>query len=92
MAPYLQLHSFHLWLMLGLGVLITIAIVLARGSLHYSFSWTRKDPERYHLEDDVEEFGDGVREGHGPLPIFFRLVVLGWVLWAVGYVIFRAVI
>jgi hypothetical protein len=92
MPPYLQLHSFHLWLMLGLGLLIAIAIVLARGSLRFSYSRQRKDPARYHLEEDVEEFGGGVREGHGPLPIFFRLVVLGWFLWATGYVIYRAVI
>jgi hypothetical protein len=92
MPPYLGIQNNYLWLVFGLGLFISITIILARGIFKFNFSWERQDPERYH-EDELEEFGSGdglVREGHGPLPIFFRLVVLGWALWATGYVIYRS--
>lgn len=35
---------------------------------------------------DVHEFGPGLAEAHGRVTVFLKLLIVGYVLWTVGYV------
>ena len=89
MPPYSQLQLQDLWFMLGIGLFIAISIILVRGTLKFTLSSRDRDPDREHPEEHTK-FGGGVTEGHGPMPIYFIMVVIGWALWATGYVIYRS--
>jgi hypothetical protein len=72
--------------MLVLGTAITILVALARGARHFGWTWRRRTD--HEIATDVHEFGGGVREGHGPLPLFWLLVALGMLFWSVGYIVY----
>ena len=86
MPPYTTLHFENLLWMVGVGLLLVCAVVLARGSSVYSLTLRRRSDAE--LEQEAHEFGDGLREENRPVPLFIWLVAVGYFVWAVGYVIF----
>jgi len=86
MPPYSAIHNeYLLYILLG-GGLLTALLVLAL----YSGKWTigsrrQDDPQQ---DDQVHEFGGGVREGHGPVPLFLVVMLVLFVIWAIGYTLF----
>ena len=49
-------------------------------------SFRRKTEQEY--EDEIHEFGGGVREGHRPVPLFLVVMLALLIAWAVGYTIY----
>lgn len=83
MAPYTQLHWEHLVLLLGYGGLVFFGIVLALTGRRLAVGfhkWLHKGEEHY------EEFPDGLREGHGPVPLFLICLYASLVVWALVYI------
>ena len=86
MPPYNQIHAeYILYILLG-GTLLAGLIYLAVRSRDLTFTFRRKSEEEY--EKEVHEFGDGIREGHRPVPLFLVVMVVLLAAWAVGYTIF----
>lgn len=85
MPPYswIGLESV-VWILAG-GGLITLAIIMARGSLHESFTFRKRSDEE--LENETHVFADHVSEQNRPVPIFIWLVCIGYFIWATAYVI-----
>lgn len=86
MPPYTWLHNEWLLLMLGFGLLLAIAVILARGSRVLSFSFTRRSERE--LEEDVHEFPGGLKEGNRPVPLLIWLLVFAYLPWAIAYTIY----
>lgn len=86
MPPYDSIAAERLIAMFGIGLGLTIGIVSARGSrvLAFSFRPTRETDS----EQPGREFGGEVREGRGRVPWFIWLVLAGYSVWAVAYVVF----
>ncbi len=36
---------------------------------------------------EVHDYPDEISEAHGPVPLIVKLVMLGFVVWAIGYVV-----
>lgn len=60
---------------MGLGAVLILWISF-RG-----YHWLSKE------EDTSEEYPEGIRAGQGPIPPLLLLVYVGFVLWALGYVL-----
>ena len=86
MPPYEWLHFKSFTLMIGIGLVLTIAIILARGSRYLSFTFKRRSDKE--LEESIHEFGGGVQETNRPMPLLIWLVSIGWFIWAISYVVF----
>ena len=86
MPPYESMHIENLLWVFGVGLLVTLAIALARGSRYFTFTLNRRSEAE--LEADTHEFGGDVREQNRPLPIFMWLIIISWFIWAVGYALF----
>ncbi len=86
MPPYDWLHFENFLLMMGLGLALAAAILLARGSDLFSFSFRRQTEQQ--LEDTLHEFGGEVKEYNRPVPLLIWLVFVGYLVWATGYVIY----
>lgn len=86
MPPYEAIHLENLAWTFGVGLLVVIAIVLARGSRAFTFSFRKRS--EVDLEADTHEFGGGVREQNRPLPVLIWLVIIGYFIWALGYTLF----
>jgi hypothetical protein len=87
MPPYHYLHLQHFFMVIGLGVVFAVAIVLARGSRIFHLG-------RHDINEKREnhEFGGQVTEGRNPVPLFIWLVIAGYMVWAIGYVLYCAVV
>lgn len=88
MPAYQQLVAV-LW-SLGIGAaLIAIIYVTVSGG------WFRRqtvDAASESLEypepvQPIHEFPEGIAEANGPVPMIVKLVVIGFGLWAIGYVV-----
>ena len=90
MPPYDFLATQSLVFMCGVGLLVTLAIVLARSSGHLGLTGSRKSDE--DLAKEAHEFAGGVSETNRPVPWLIWLVFVGYFLWAVGYVIFSGAV
>mgnify|MGYP006292395639 CR=1 FL=1 len=86
MPPYFGIHLENAWWMFAGGVLVAVAIVLARGSRH--FSLTAKKRSEREIEEETHEFGDGLKEQNRPAPLFIWLMVAAYFVWAVAYIVF----
>lgn len=86
MPPYSWIHFESFLFMMGIGLALSFAILLARGSDLFTFSF-RKQSEA-QLEESLHEFGGEVKEYNKPTPLFIWLVFLGYFLWATAYVIY----
>jgi hypothetical protein len=87
--PASQQLAAALW---GLGVGAALIIVIwatVRGG------WFRKplvgdpraDDSMPEPVEPVHEYADGLSEAHGPVPLVVRVVIITFVLWAIGYVV-----
>ena len=88
MPPYEAIQADRLWWIYGIGLALAACVILARGSRALTFSLFRRTPKQ--VEQEHTEFSGGVSESNGPVSIFFWLVFLGYGVWSVGYVVFRA--
>jgi hypothetical protein len=87
--PVSQQIASVLW---GLGVGTALIVVVWATVLG---GWFRKplvgDPrDEASLPEPVQpvhDYADGLSEAHGPVPLVVRLVILGFVVWAIGYVV-----
>ena len=86
MPPYELLGLEHLFFTCGVGAIAVIVVALARGSRAWGFS-TRPRTER-ELEEETHECGDGLSESNRPVPWLIWLVFIGYLAWAVAYVVF----
>lgn len=86
MAPYYFIDFEYFVFMVGVGLIITLLIILARSS--FAMSFTLKSRSDRELEEDVHEFGGGVTECYRPLPLLMIVVFFGYFVWAAGYVIY----
>jgi len=79
------------WWGLGVGTAIIFAIwAVIRGG----WSWrtgTVPGTEGGDRTPDpvlpVHEYTGGFSEGHGPVPLIVKIIIVSFVLWAVGYVV-----
>jgi hypothetical protein len=87
--PASQQIAAVLW---GFGVGIALIVVIyatVRGG------WFRKplvgDPrDELPMPEPVQpvhDYADGMSEAHGPVPLIVKLVIIGFTLWAIGYVV-----
>ena len=86
MPPYSWIHLESVWWMWGGGLMVATAIILARASRYYSFTLKRRSEEE--LQKETHTFADAVEEQNRPVPVFIWLVAIGYVLWAISYVVF----
>ena len=86
MPPYTWIHLENVWWVLAGGLIFASAIVLARGSRHFTFTFRKRSDQA--LDEDVHTFADGVQEQNRPVPLFIWLVSLGYLVWAILYVVF----
>jgi hypothetical protein len=86
MPPYDLINSRYFWFMMAAGVGIAVLVILARGVSPYTFSLRKRSDQQ--IDEDVHEFGGGVREKDSPVPLLLWLLVPSVLLWAVGYIIY----
>ena len=86
MPPYSWIHLESVWWVIGGGLMVATAIILARASRHYSFTLKKRSEE--DLVRETHRFGDAVEEQNRPVPVFIWLVAIGYAVWAIGYIIF----
>lgn len=79
-----------IWWGLGVGAAIIIAIwaVIVGG-------WSRRTGATISPEGEntfpepvqpVHDYAEGLSEGHGPVPLIVKVIMVSFVVWAVGYV------
>ena len=85
MPPYSWIHLENLFWVLAGGMAVTAAVVLARGSRRWGFSFKKRTDEEV---EEIKEFPDGLKEGNRPVPIFIWLMFIGYIIWAMAYVVF----
>jgi len=75
---------------LGIGTVVIVAIYATIWG-----GWFRKplagDPRDENSLPEavapVHEYPEGIAEAHGPVPMIVRLIIIGFVLWTIGYVV-----
>ncbi len=85
MPPYDILATQRFFLLYGIGIVVVLAIVLARLSGTHGFTFEKRSDRE--LEDDVHEFGGDVSENRRPVPWLIWLVFVGYFAWAALYVV-----
>lgn len=86
MPPYSWIHLENVYWVLAGGLIFAAAIVLARATTVFSFSFRKQTDTE--IEESVHDFGGEVKEHNRPVPIFIWLVGIGYFIWAVLYVLF----
>jgi hypothetical protein len=81
-----MIHLEAVWIVLVGGLLVAVAIIAARASRRRTIALRKKSEEQ--LAAETHEFGGGIREQNRPVPVFIWIVVAGYFIWAVSYVIF----
>ena len=84
MPPYNWIHIESIWWVFGGGLIFATAIILARASAVWSFSFKKIS----QTEEEEHEFAGEIKERNGPIPIFIWLVAIGYFIWAISYVMF----
>jgi hypothetical protein len=86
MPPYSWLHLESVfWVLFG-GLAFALAIILARASRYLSFTLKKRSEEE--LEQETHTFAGIIKEQNRPVPVFIWVMIVGYFIWAVGYVIF----
>jgi hypothetical protein len=79
------------WWGLGVGAAIVIAIwAVIRGGWSWrtgTVAGTEGGDRTPEPVLPVHEYADGFSEGHGPVPLIVKIIIVSFVLWAVGYVV-----
>jgi hypothetical protein len=89
MPPYSWIHLENVWWVLAGGLVFAAAIVLARASTTFTFTFRKRSDKE--LDDEVHTFADDVAEQNRPVPILIWLVFIGYFVWAALYVVFSGV-
>lgn len=87
MPPYTWIHLENVWWVLAGGLVVAAAIVLARATTTYTFTF-KKRSDADIAGKEAYEFPGGVKEQNRPVPVLIWLVIIGYLVWAVLYVIF----
>lgn len=85
MPPYESMQAQDVLFMITVGLGLVIAVALARGSRTLFLAIRKRDLEE---EARPTEVAEGIREGHGPIPLFIWVLAIGYLAWAVGYIIY----
>jgi hypothetical protein len=85
MPPYDLINTSYEILAIGIGVGITVLVILARGSTFFSWSFRKRSDAE--IEEHLIEFGGGVSERNAPVPIAIWLVAAAVTIWSVGYIL-----
>jgi hypothetical protein len=85
MYPYLEIHREYLYLVFLYGGIGLFGLALALGARRFVLGRPTR-PEHDHLE----QWPDGVKEGHGKVPVFLLMLYVSLGLWAVLYVVAHA--
>jgi hypothetical protein len=88
MPPYNAMQLEHLILAVGIGLLLVIAVILARTSRYYSISLSKK---RKEMQDEVHVFGGNVSEGYKPVPLLIWIIMGGYLVWSVIYILYNTI-
>ncbi len=88
--PWEEQVEAVLWgLGVGAAIIVVIWAVIAGG-------WSRRTGAvavaegADHIPEPVapvHDYPEGITEAHGPVPLIVKLIVVSFVLWAVGYVV-----
>lgn len=89
MPPYSWIHLESVFWVLAGGMIFASAIILARGSRVWGFSFKKRS--EHQMEEEEYEFVDNLKEGHRPVPLFIWLVFIGYFIWATAYVVFSGI-
>jgi hypothetical protein len=87
MPPYTWLAKQDVLYIVGIGLLLTIVVILARASRVWGFTTQKATDEE--LAKDIHVFPGEVSETQRPVPWLIWLVFVGYFLWAIGYVIWN---
>lgn len=86
--PEAQQISAILW-GLGVGIAFLVAIYVGVGSGWFRKAVGRTVPQSDPLPEPVapvHDYPDGLAEGHGKVPLLLKLVIVGYIVFLVGYV------
>jgi len=87
MRFYELLNFQHLMLALFPTLLFIIVFALALG-----FSYFRREGDAGRERQILYRFPDGIEDRNAPFPLAMILIVLGAVLWGVGYILFTGLL
>jgi hypothetical protein len=82
MPPYDLINTNYSILGLAIGIGVAVLVILARCSAELTWSFGRRE-----IDQPVHEFGGGVSERDGPIPIAIWLVLGAVAVWSVGYIL-----
>lgn len=85
MPPYESIQAQDVLFMITVGVGLSLAVTLARLSRVLFLTIRRRDPE---TESEPTKIPGGLAEGHRPIPILIWVLAVGYLMWAVGYIIY----
>jgi hypothetical protein len=89
MPPYTWLAQQNTLFIIGIGLLLTIVVILARASRVWGFTTQKSSDDE--LAKDVHVFPGEVSETRRPVPWLIWLVFVGYFVWAAGYVIWNGI-
>ena len=85
MPPYDLINMEQEILAIGIGLGITVLVILARGSRVFTWSFGKRSFEEG--AEPIREFGGKVSEGDGPVPLSIWLVAAAVLVWSVAYIL-----
>jgi len=75
---------------LGVGAAMILVIYLVVSNAWFRKAGNDRVPESDPLPTPVEpvhDYPEGLAEAHGPVPFVIKLIVVAFVLWAIGYIV-----
>jgi hypothetical protein len=87
MRFYALLNFQHLMLALFPTLLFIIVFALALGFSHF-----RREGDSLRKQQILYRFPDGLEDRDAPFPLAMILIVLGAILWAIGYILFTGLL
>ena len=85
MPPFEFLQREQLIFMLGIGVALTLVLLLARASRLCGWSLGRRGA----ATAERHTFADGIEEENRPVPWLIWLACGAYIVWAVAYVLYN---
>lgn len=78
MPPYELLQTQYIILAVFGGVILVTFLYIAIN--------TFRTIKQKHEKEHVDEFPEGLKEGHKPIPLFLIILYIAYFLWAIIYV------
>ena len=75
---------------LGVGAAMILVVYLVVSNAWFRKATHDRVPDRDPLPAPVEpvhDYPEGLAEAHGPVPLILKLIIIAFVLWAIGYVV-----